>query len=103
MSDDLWNPANEEGPAFSGTHADGSVTVTVQIRVQIPDDLALRARHLVDVEGLQPDLGTEVAALNEVTEVLKRIDWSENLIVPIWVQLRAGASGTGLRGDSFNP
>ncbi|MDQ0729093.1 hypothetical protein QFZ21_004145 [Microbacterium sp. W4I20] len=57
----------------------------------------------LSVNALSKTTGSEVAALNEVPEVLKRTDLSESLVAPVWVQLRAGASGTGLRGDSFNP
>lgn len=94
MTDEPWDPTNEEGLGFSGIHSGGTVTVCVAFRVGIADEVALRARHLIDAEGLQPDWGCEVATLQEVAAVKKRVDWSESLLGPLTVQLRAGSSGT---------
>lgn len=101
MTDDLWDPRNEDGLTFSGKHTDGTVTVALQIRVEVPDEIGLRGQHLVDIDGAQPDWGSDAAVLKEVMRVLMLAPWASSAVRPTFVQARAGGTSSATPGDYF--
>lgn len=101
MTDNLWDPTVENSLTFSGRHADGTVTVALQIRVRVPDEVGLRGQHLVDADGAQPDWGNEAAVLREVTDVLAAAGWSASSVEPVSAQLRVGSSSAAVPEGQF--
>ena len=79
---------------YSGRNEDGSISVVAVMRVSAQDELALRAKHLLDPEdGWPADLGIDAAVATTVLSIIKGdMTWAESGLDRGLVNVMAGAS-----------
>ena len=101
MTENLFDPTNEDGLIFAGTRADGTVSVVVTVRVRVPDAVGLRGKYLVEGDEVGADWGTEAAVGREVSEVLRHAPWAASGLEPVEARLLTGTTGGTIPENQF--